>query len=163
GSWSLTDVYVKVWEARTGRHVADLPVEGGSLVGFSPDGRWLLTTGGGCRLWSVGTWREGAKIGGTEGAFASSPPSKVLAAETNARAVETDSGAVRLPDPATGRESARLEDPNKDRAHRLAFSPNGSQLVASTRESHAVHAWDLRAIRAELARRDLDWDLPPYP
>src|SRR5262249_8905080 len=39
GSHSATDVYVKVWDARTGGHVADLPVEAGSSVGFSPDGR----------------------------------------------------------------------------------------------------------------------------
>src|SRR5262249_38269034 len=108
GSHGATDVYVKVWDARTGRHVADLPAEGSSRVGFSPDGRWLLTTGGGCRLWSVGTWREGSTIGGALGAFAFSPDSKVLA-------VETGAGVVRLVDPDTGREYARLEDPNQDR------------------------------------------------
>jgi WD40 repeat protein len=156
GSHSTTDVYVKVWEARTGRHITDLPVQSGSLVGFSPDGRWLLTTGGGCRLWEVGTWREGPKIGGALGAFAFSPDGKVLA-------VETGTGAIRLVDPDSGHEYARLEDPNQDRAHNLAFSPDGSQLFASTKDSPAVHAWDLRAIRAELAERGLDWDLPPYP
>jgi serine/threonine protein kinase/WD40 repeat protein len=156
GSHSSTDVYVKVWDARTGRHVAELPVEGSSSVGFSPDGRWLLTTGGGCRLWEVGTWREGPRIGGVSGAFAFSPDSKVLA-------VAAGSGAVRLLDPDTGREYARLEDPNQHRAWALTFTPDGSQLVASTHDSSAVHAWDLRAIRAELAKRGLDWDLPPYP
>jgi hypothetical protein len=156
GSHGSTDVYVKIWEARTGRHVADLPVESSSLVGFSPDGRWLLTTGGGCRLCSVGTWREGPKIGGELGAFAFSPDSKVLA-------VEAGSGTVLLLDPDTGREYARLEDPNQDRAGALTFSTDGSQLFASTHDSPAVHVWDLRAIRAELAKRGLDWDLPPYP
>jgi serine/threonine protein kinase/WD40 repeat protein len=156
GSHSATDVYVKVWDARTGRHVADLPVEKGGPIGFSPDGRWLLTTGGGCPLWAVGTWREWPKIGGTEHVFAFSPDSKVLARETG-------SGSVRLLDPDTGREYARLEDPNQDRAHTLVFSQDGSQLVASTHEGSAVHVWDLRAIGAELAQRGLDWDLPPYP
>jgi WD40 repeat protein len=158
GIHGATDVYVKVWDARTGRHVADLPVEGSSRVGFSPDGGWLLTTGGGYRLWEVGTWREGSKIGGIAymGAFAFSPDSKVLA-------VEGGSGTVLLLDPNTGREYARLEDPNQDRAAHLTFSQDGSQLVASINESHAVHVWDLRAIRAELVKRDLDWDLPPYP
>jgi hypothetical protein len=155
GSHSLTDVYVKVWDARAGRHVADLPVEDGSLVGISPDGRWLLTTGGGCRLWAVGTWREGHKIGGTN-AFAFSPDGNVLA-------VETGSGALRLVNPDTGHEYARLEDPNQDRAWALTFSPDGSQLFASSADRRAVHAWDLRAIRAELARRGLDWDLSAYP
>jgi tetratricopeptide (TPR) repeat protein len=158
GSHSATDVYVKVWDARTGLHVADLPVEGSSWVGFSPDGRWLLTTGGGYRLWEVGTWREGPKLGGVwaSAAFAFSPDSKALA-------VEAGSGAVRLLDPDTGREYARLEDPNHDRASYLSFSQDGSQLFASAANSPAVHAWDLRAIRAELVKRDLDWDLPRYP
>jgi WD40 repeat protein len=156
GTHGTTDVYVKVWDARTGRHVRDLPVETSSWVGFSPDGRWLLTTGGGCRLWSVGTWREGPKIGRTEHAFAFSPDSRVLA-------VETGTGAVRLLDPDTGREYARLEDPNQDRAHYLAFSTDGSQLFASSEGGLGVHVWDLRAIRAELAKRELDWDLLPYP
>jgi tetratricopeptide (TPR) repeat protein/WD40 repeat protein len=158
GSFFATEVYAKIWESRTGRHVVNLPVEGRGLVGFSPDGRWLVTTGGGCRLWEVGTWREGLKIGGAwiSHAFAFSPDSKVLA-------VEAGSGAVRLLDPGTGREYARLEDPNQDRAHALTFSPDGSQLLASTLDSPAVHAWDLRAIRVELAKCGLDWDLPPYP
>jgi serine/threonine protein kinase/WD40 repeat protein len=155
GSHWHTDVHVKVWEARTGRHVADLPVETTSRVGFSPDGRWLLTTGGGCRLWEVGTWREGPKIGGSFG-FAFSADSKILA-------VEIGSGVVRLLDPDTGREYARLEDPNQDKAANLAFSPDGSQLFATTRDSPTVHAWDLRALRADLAKRGLDWELPPYP
>jgi serine/threonine protein kinase/WD40 repeat protein len=154
GSHWATDVYVKVWDARTGRHVADIPVEGGSSVGFSPDDRWLLTTGGGCRLWEVGTWREGPRIGG--GVFAFSPDGKVLAAETG-------SGAVRLVNPDTGREYARLEDPNQDRAVGLTFSTDCSQLFACTNDSPVVHVWDLRAIRAELTQRGLDWDLPPYP
>jgi serine/threonine protein kinase/WD40 repeat protein len=155
GSHSATDVYVKVWKARNGRRVADLPVEGSSLVGFSPDGRWLVTTGGDCRLWEVGTWREGPKIGGS-GAFAFSPDSKVLA-------VETGSGVVRLVDPDAGREYARLEDPNQDRAAYLTFSQDGSQLFASSHGTSAVHVWDLRAIRKELTRCELDWDLPAYP
>jgi serine/threonine protein kinase/WD40 repeat protein len=154
GSHWGSDIQVKVWDAHTGRHVADLPVEGSSSVGFSPDDRWLLTTGGGCRLWAVETWREGPHIGGTV-AFAFSLDGKILA-------VETGDGVVRLVDPDTGREYARLEDPNQDRAVALTFSPDGSQLIASTHDSPAVHVWDLRAIRAELAQRGLDWDLPPY-
>jgi WD40 repeat protein/serine/threonine protein kinase len=156
GSHSSTDVYVKIWEGRTGRHVTDLPVEGSSLVEFSGDGRWLVTTGGGIRMWEVGSWREKPKITGTTGGFAFSPDSKVLA-------VESGFGAIRLLDPESGREYARLEDPNQCRAENLAFNSDGSLLFASTKDRPAVHSWDLRAIRTELAGRGLDWDLPPHP
>jgi tetratricopeptide (TPR) repeat protein len=66
-----------------------------------------------------------------------------------------------LIDQNTGREYARLEDPNQDRAEKIAFNPDGTQLVVNG-ELQSLHVWDLRAIRAELARRDLDWSLPPY-
>jgi WD40 repeat protein len=154
GCFGFADVYVKVWNGRTGAHVVDLPVEGSSLVGFSPDGNWLATNGGGCRLWRVGTWQEGPKIQGRE--FAFSPDSRVLG-------VESGLGAIRLVDPETGREYARLEDPNHDRARCLAFSPDGTQIAVTTGDSAAVHLWDLRAIRAELDKRGLDWELPAFP
>jgi WD40 repeat protein len=71
--WPQT-VPVKVWEGGTGKHMRDLAVEGSSGVGFSPDGRWLVTTGGGCRLWEVGSWREGPRAGG--GSFAFCPTAR---------------------------------------------------------------------------------------
>jgi tetratricopeptide (TPR) repeat protein len=75
--------------------------------------------------------------------------------------VELGTGVVRLLDPDSGREYARLEDPNQDRSA-MTFSPDGSQLVTFSGDSNAFHVWDLRALRQELAKLDLDWDLPPY-
>src|SRR5207302_636485 len=133
GRWAATgshwDTKVKIWAARTGKLETVLPVEGGSRVGFSPDGKWLATTGGGLSLWAVGSWNPGKQIGG--GVFAFSPDSKLLA-------VETGHGVVRLVDPDSGREYARLEDPNQERAYRICFSPDGAQLVAPTRDSQSI-------------------------
>jgi hypothetical protein len=62
GRWVATGSHwgtaptVKVWDADTGKLEKELPVEGSSTVGFSPDGCWLATTGGGCRLWRVDSW-----------------------------------------------------------------------------------------------------------
>jgi WD40 repeat protein len=66
GSWAATGSHTlregagaKVWDARTGKLAADLPVAGMCPVAFSPDGKWLATGGGGVRLWEVGTWGPG--------------------------------------------------------------------------------------------------------
>jgi len=78
-------------------------------------------------------------------------------------AVAGDDGAVRLVNPDTGREYARLEDPDQDRAFDLSFNADGTQLIVSNNDSQSIHVWDLRAIRKQLAKMGLDWDLPPYP
>jgi serine/threonine protein kinase/WD40 repeat protein len=156
GRWVATGSYfatkVKIWDANTGAFVHELPVEAGSNVSFSPDGRWLATDGGGCRLWSVDSWQLGPQVGvGGHPTF--SPDGKILA-------VETFSGGVRLVNPDTGREYARLEDPDQERARTKAFSPDATRLAMTSYDSLSLHIWDLRAIRTELVRMGLDWDLP---
>jgi eukaryotic-like serine/threonine-protein kinase len=157
GRWvatgSHTGTGVKVWESQSGKCVAELLPQIGSYVGFSPNGKWLLTTGGGCRLWSVDSWLAGPKIGGDSAAF--SADSKMLAV--------TNGSAVRLVDPDSGREFASLDDPNQDRPRDIIFSPDGTLLVAANDDSRSVHVWDLRLIREQLAAMGLDWDLPKYP
>jgi WD40 repeat protein len=127
-------------------------------VGFSPDGRWLAARGDGLRLWAVGSWREGPFLGGIPAAaFAFSPAEKLLATETGY-------GALRLVDPGTGREYARLEDPDQVRSAWICFSPDGTQLLTAGAGPGAwIRVWDLRAIRRQLVAMGLDWDLPPYP
>jgi serine/threonine protein kinase/WD40 repeat protein len=152
GSHSGTKV--KVWQALSGKLEKELPVETTRGVCFSPDGKWLATTGGGCRLWTVDGWKQSREVGGGN-PFEFSPDSKLLA-------VETGRGEVRLVDPDSGQEFARLEDPSAARATSLSFTPDGSQLL-TTSEDNSGHVWDLRAIRQELAKIDLDWEMLPYP
>jgi serine/threonine protein kinase/WD40 repeat protein len=143
----------KVWQFPSGNLEKELPSQG--RVGFSPNGKWLATSSwSGSRLWTVDGWQPGPEIGGS--VFAFSSDSKLLA-------VETGQGVVRLVDPTSGREYARLEDPNQDRAESIAFTPDASQLVITNNDSNSIHVWDLRAMRAELVKLDLDWALPPYP
>ncbi|HEX8202619.1 MAG TPA: hypothetical protein VF590_19230, partial [Isosphaeraceae bacterium] len=78
-------------------------------------------------------------------------------------AVETGQGSVRLVEPDTGRDLARLENPDQIRAAYLGFSPDGSQLVFTSRDSPGIQAWDLRAIRRGLTPMGLDWAAPAYP
>jgi tetratricopeptide (TPR) repeat protein len=67
-----------------------------------------------------------------------------------------------LADPATGRELARLTTLQPIHSTPLVFSPDGTKLVANTRQKTAL-VWDLRRIRDQLAPMGLDWDAPPYP
>jgi eukaryotic-like serine/threonine-protein kinase len=160
GQWAATGSHfhtkVKIWAARTGKLVAELPEETRALVRFSPDGRWLATyVARGLSLWEVGSWKPGKQIGG--GPFAFSPDSQLVA-------VETGHGAVRLVSPDSGQEYARLEDPNRERPRRICFSPDGAQLVLPSMDSPStIRVWDLRAIREQLVTMGLDWDLPLYP
>jgi len=157
---SHSDAAVKIWDAAAGTLLKVLP-EATWRPAFSPDGKWLGTVGGGYRLWKVGTWEEGPKIGGGEGAAFS--PDTDTDTDSTMLAVESGEGSIRLVDPNTGNEYARLEDPSQDRARHITFSPDGTQLIATNDDSRTIHVWDLRLIRRQLAERGLDWNLPPYP
>ncbi len=148
----------KIWDAATGKPIADLPVGPFCSVGFSPDGRRLVTTGGGPRLWTVGTWQEAAKLGPSAfgHGFTFSTDSKLLA-------VGGEPGVVRLLMTDTGQEIARLTVAEQTRLWPQCFTPDDTQLVAIGMESSALHLFDLRAIRRQLAELGLDWDQPAYP
>jgi serine/threonine protein kinase/WD40 repeat protein len=158
GLWVATGSHgstlVKLWEARTGKLATTLPIDSGSRVLFSPDGRWLATETDRVRLWAVGSWQEGPSFEGMHSAFS---------ADGTLMALETGQGVIQLLDAADGREYARLEDPDHDRARFLFFSADGTQLLVPTNDSQTVHLWDLRKLRSELRQSGLDWDAPPYP
>src|SRR5262249_41221489 len=107
----------KIWDAQTGNLVQELPVAGLCSVRFSPDGKWLLTTGGGPRLWAVDAWKECPSLGSTpnssSGAF--TPDSKLLA-------LGGVPGVVRLLLPQTGEEVARLTAPEPTRLRPRCFA-----------------------------------------
>jgi serine/threonine protein kinase/WD40 repeat protein len=156
GRWAAAGSHftagVTIWDAKSGAFVKELPAD--NFVGFSPDNKWLAVATGGLRLWEIGSWREGPRISEASN-FGYSPDGRLLA-------VETGYGVVRLLAPETLKEYARLEDPRQDRSGCLQFSPDSSQLVTTNNDSKAIHVWDLRTIREELAQMGLDWELPAY-
>ncbi len=156
--WHHEGVGVKVWDARDGRHVMDLPV-GSSGVKFSPDGKWLLTTGGGCRLWAAGSWQERPILG------RGSPlnPSAAFSSDGKLLALGDEPSVVRLVVTDSGAEIARLTIPEQTRLMPCCFTPDGTQLIAIGNGTKALYMFDLPAIRAGLAELDLDWDAPPLP
>jgi WD40 repeat protein len=143
----------KVWDAATGELAQEFRVPGLCGVAFSPDGHWLMTNSGGCRLWEVGSWKEGPKAGGANGRFA--PDGQLLT-------VEDSPGAVRLICPEADKELVRLEAPEQSRLIPRCFTPDGARLIAVGVDTQALHIWDLRLVRAELVKLGLDWDAPPY-
>jgi hypothetical protein len=57
----------------------------------------------------------------------------------------------------TGAELARLEAPEQSTLTPSAFTPDGSQLIAFGSDTHALHVWNLAAVRRGLASLGLDW------
>ena len=145
-----------IWDASTGRHLLDLPVTSFCCVAFSPDGNWLMTTGGGARLWSVGDWKEGPNLG-------PAAPRGVFSADGNLLALEEAPGVVRLVLPADGKELARLTVLDTVRLQPLCFTRDAMRLVCRAGEEESLYIFNLGLIRAQLAVMGLDWDAPPCP
>jgi eukaryotic-like serine/threonine-protein kinase len=156
GEWLATGSHsghgAQVWRIRDGEKAADLPIEGNTGVEFSPDGKWLVAGSPRPRLWKVGTWREERKFTDVGECF--SPDARLTV-------ITEPSKVIRLVEFETGRTLARLESPDLAGGS-LIFSPDGSYLVMSTNDGPAVHVWNLRTIRRNLARMGLDWDAPAY-
>ncbi len=142
----------KVYETATGRCVFQLPSSSYSHASFSPDQRWLATDNDGGRVYAVGTWEPGARLG-PGSPWGISPDSRLVVM------VQPD-GNYRLVELATGQELARLEDPDQLVAPAF-FASDGTRLVVAADDG--LRIWDLRRIRRELAKLGLDWDAPPYP
>jgi WD40 repeat protein len=149
---------VKVWDAATGQVLHDWRDVGQHLaVAWSPDGRYLAAsqdTEKKCHVWRARDWKRLYQADGLNPAF--SPDGALLA-------LETGKGVIRLLRAETGAELARLEDPGETRARRLRFSPDGTLLVVLSRDSQAVHVWDLRRLHEQLKPLGLAWEDAVYP
>jgi WD40 repeat protein/tRNA A-37 threonylcarbamoyl transferase component Bud32 len=143
----------KVWDGTTGDLVHDLPMGCAPHLKFSPDGRWLAARDlVRIHLFRVGTWEEGPRVVGKAVAFA---PDGLMAVGTH--------DVVRLIDPGTGTEYAQLDATDERNPVPSCFSSDGSLLVAVGGDTQTLLLWDLRALRRELAARNMDWDRPAYP
>ncbi len=157
GTWQGTRV--KVWDARRGAPVVELPVEGSAEVVFSPDGRRLLTASGTAySLWEAGSWVERLRIPRSQ--TGSLPGVAAFATDGRLLAIARTRSTVQLVDPETGRELATLEAPDPQNVTGLEFSPDGRLLVVTFNTPH-IQVWDLVLIRRGLAALSLDWSPSP--
>ena len=159
GRWVATGSHlgtkVKISDARTGDLVHELPVETGSDVGFSSDGRWLATTGGGCRLWAVGfrtgrpahRWRSICFFGGWQTPGGGDRPRRDSAGRSGHRP------GIR---PAGRPQPGPLRPP----VSQFGRHPAWSALPLTARRSTSGIC---ERFAKQLAELGLDWDLPPYP
>jgi serine/threonine protein kinase/tetratricopeptide (TPR) repeat protein len=155
GRWAVLcnggdGVGAPVYETATGRLVWRAPRN--AMCRFSPDGHWLLTNADGGRAYTVGTWEPGPQLGAGRPWTVSSDGKLVV--------MGLPSGIYRLVELRTGRELARLEDPDQ-LSGPAVFTPDGTRLVMAAQDS--LRVWDLRKIRKRLEELGLDWDAPAYP
>ena len=154
-----------IFEAATGRLVKVLPTTT-AAVGFSQDGRWLVTCGQrDFALWSVGTWsqvwrRPRSGVPSFVGGAAFSGNGEALA-------VTKSLSTVSLLDRATGVELAEFTPPETLASAGLRMGANGERIVAPTLNS-LMQVWDVTTVRRELAALGLDWGQttaapPPTP
>ncbi|MDX1925908.1 MAG: protein kinase [Pirellulaceae bacterium] len=157
GEWVVTVTQgtgvAKVWDAHDASLVKELPDQAFYHPVFSPDGCWLASLADGGSVYDVSSW---TKVLLTGGVAAFSPDSQLVA-------VQATAGVVCLIDRVSGRELAKLENPEFDNTHEFFFSPDGTQLIGRTSNFDAMRVWDLRLVRKSLKGMDLDWDRPQYP
>jgi serine/threonine protein kinase/WD40 repeat protein len=142
---------VMIWDIETGKLLVHLPLGANCGVVFSPDGNWLAVAGTrGHRVLKVGTWEQCTVDSYLDG--------RAYLLDGSVWATTQGQGVIRFLEPSNGREIARLEDPDEALAGSIAFTPDGATMVVSGDFDHALHVWDLRAIRKQLAEMGLDWN-----
>jgi tetratricopeptide (TPR) repeat protein len=118
-----------------------------------------LRDSGETRFWAVGAWTAAHAVQPKD-----ANTHAILHAFTRdgrmAAVLHSPSKFIQLIDPASGHEFATLQPPDGHWATSLSFSADGSQLAVTG--SGAIHVWDLRLIRRQLAEMGLDWNLPDY-
>jgi WD40 repeat protein len=161
GQWGATGSQngseIKVWDARTGKLVREMPAGRDGAGLFSPDGKWLVITshGAGTHICEVGTWKVRHALNKLRSnGMAISKDSFLLA-------LSYEIGTVVLIDLMTGREIAKLPAPNPLPIGGMCFSDDGALLAAACSNHHTIQLWNLRSIRARLRAMNLDWEPAP--
>ncbi len=156
---------IRVWDLSTDRLAQTLrPSDGESsnFVAFSPDGRLNPpppSSATGYYAWDPTGWGRSRFLTEWADGRGGEP---IFSDDGSTAALYASREQVRLVDAVTGHTIVHLAAPEPLDAVPLAFSPDGTRLVARTARKTAV-LWDLRLVREQLKECGLDWDRPSYP
>ena len=154
--WNLGGV--TIWDVARGQRVADLAAGKYGVVEFSPDGKWLATSPNGVQIWRTSDWKlthelhaQGTTPNGLGIAFS---------ADSRMLAVGEPNGEVRLVDPRSGHDLARIMHPIPQSSSHLCFTGDHRQLIALPADGQApARLWNLTELGEALRHYKLD--LPP--
>lgn len=141
------DGSVHVWDRHTGDLLYKLNTKAGEVfaVGFSPDGKTLLTADlGDARLWDARTGEKKVRLSSERNyviCAVYSPAGQYIATSSKAEGKpKMPEGKIHLWDPKTGKE-VRVLSGYKGPVRSLAFSPDGATLLGA--DSDVLWLWDV--------------------
>jgi serine/threonine protein kinase/WD40 repeat protein len=161
GKWLVAGTFhgrgLQIWELPAGTPGPVLNT-GNVFTRFSPDGtRLLAATSAGLIVFETGTWKVLFKL--PSEAASDLPGRAAWSANGRLLAYAHRQKTVLLLDTESWQTRLRLESPDPLPVNRIAFAPDGGQLVVSG--AGRAEWWDLRNLRQELAGLGLPWDAPP--
>jgi serine/threonine protein kinase/WD40 repeat protein len=158
GRWaaagSFSGLGVKIWDLPSGKAIHSILPRDAATVCFSPDSRLFATFSvHTLSIWETDGWKVRftvpRKNHAVPGFAQFSPDGKFIAANL-------EQNLVSIIESKSGRHLAKLEGPRKHDTTWLGFNADGS-LLAVANANDQIQLWDLRALRAELSHRGLDW------
>jgi len=164
GRWLATSGWhsdkVRLWNAETGERAGEWNTGPQTRVSFTPDGRELIIARTDeFAFMDVHSLEVKTRLSRAAGLY---PSDVAFSSDEKLMAMEISPGVIHLKETSTARTLAKLEDPFGDRSTSLAFTPDGSHLIAVAYYAGVIHTWDLRAIGARLTHMGLSWELPSY-
>ncbi len=161
---------VRVWEVNSGRELQTLTGATGSFmgalgvsfVGFSSDGRKLVTISDSIRVWDTSSWKEASTIQTSNvglGGFTGGGGGVALSPDGN-QLVRVENDQIKFLDPMNGKELRAVAMPDSSMQDvELAFTSDGHLFAAGTNDKK-LKVWDVNS-KAERVQATTQKDFAP--